>query len=84
MNLDQNILSQLNDALDTGLNLVRRAIIDHDPADWYETPMTPREGPWGEEPTIRRVTRPLNDFVNHLGSIRVIRRMQGCPCERTQ
>ena len=62
----------------------REAIAMHDPHDWYETPDNPREGPWGEDPTIVRLVRPLNDFTNHLGSIRAIRRIMGSPAEQTQ
>ena len=65
-------------------SLLREAIETHDPEDWYTVPATPREGRWGEEPTIMRFVRPFNDFTNHLGSIRAIRRILGHPNERTQ
>lgn len=65
-------------------DLVRRAIAEHDPDDWYVEPATPREGLWGEAPTIVRFSRPFNDFTNHLGGIRAIRRLGGDPASRTQ
>ena len=40
-------------------------------------PAEPREGPGGDEPTLRRVVRPLNDYANHLGDIRTIRFIRG-------
>ncbi|MCG3178073.1 MAG: hypothetical protein BIFFINMI_00396 [Phycisphaerae bacterium] len=76
--------ARLTAALDKGEALVREAIAGHDPADWHRTPPAPREGPWGGEPTIRRLIRPLNDFTNHIGGIRAIRRILGSPAEKTQ
>ncbi|MHC5023247.1 MAG: DinB family protein [Planctomycetota bacterium] len=64
--------------------LLREAVGTHDPDDWYRVPEHPREGLWGDLPTIVRLMRPLNDFTNHLGGIRAIRRIAGCPAERTQ
>ena len=64
--------------------LVAHAITEHDEQDWYRRPKTPRPAPWGDDPTIIRFTRPLNDFTNHLGAIRAIRRMLGDPAPQTQ
>jgi len=77
-------LGDLQSALRQGLALVGQAIADHDPEDWFAVPEAPRHGPWGEEPTLARFVRPLNDLTNHLGGIRAIRRIHGCPVERTQ
>ena len=77
-------LDDLRAALATGAALVGRAIADHDPDDWDRIPDPPREGRWGDEPTIRRFVRPFNDFTNHLGGIRAIRRIMGCGNDRTQ
>ena len=74
----------LLEALATGTDLVRQAIARHDPMDWYEVPATPREGRWGEDPTIERFVRPFNDFTNHLGAVRAIRRMLGAGADRVQ
>ena len=77
-------LEELVGHLERSTHLVRQAIEAHDADDWYRVPDSPREGPWGEEPTLARLTRPLNDFTNHLGAIRAIRRSLGNPAERTQ
>ena len=74
------LVSKLGQATD----LVRRAIEAHDSEDWHAVPSEPREGPWGELPTLTRVVRPINDFTNHLGAIRAIRRILGNPAEETQ
>ena len=66
------------------VDLVRQAIAEHDPDDWFRKPDSPRKGPWPDDPTIERVVRPLNDFTSHLGGIRAIRRMLGDPAEGTQ
>lgn len=71
-------------ALALGETQVRAAIERHDPDDWFRVPETPREGPWGELSTMARFVRPLNDFTNHLGGIRAIRRIAGCPAEQVQ
>jgi len=70
--------------LDTATALFRRAIDKHDPADWHATPPAGREGPWADEPTLLRLVRPINDFTNHLGAVRAIRRILGDPVEQTQ
>ena len=70
--------------LDHAARHVRSAIAEHDPDDWYAVPDVPRAGKWGNEPTILRVVRPLNDFTNHLGAVRVIRRLCGNPTDQTQ
>lgn len=77
-------VGQLVEALGKGAELVRRAIEQHDPEDWYVVPDPPREGRWGEDATIERFIRPFNDFTNHLGSVRSIRRMLGAGAEQTQ
>jgi len=79
-----NASAELLKKLDQATELLRRGITDHDPDDWYRVPTTPREGPWGDEPTIQRFVRPLNDFANHLGSIRALRRIMGNPAKQTQ
>lgn len=77
-------LDELVNKLDTATVLVRQAIESHDPDDWHAEPTEPREGPWGELPTLLRVIRPMNDFTNHLGAIRAIRRIMGHPADQTQ
>ena len=77
-------VDELRQVLDDAADLVREALAHHDPDDWYRAPDPPRDGKWGDEPTIMRFVRPFNDFTNHLGSIRAIRRMCGDPAPRTQ
>ena len=77
-------LDEISQALARAAELVRTAVKSHDPADWYATPQQERPGPWGNDPTLIRFSRPLNDFTNHLGAIRAIRRMLGNPAARTQ
>jgi len=85
--------AELQAALDAIDERVRAAIEHHDPEDWLaappagldtETLKARRPGMWPELPTIERVVKPLNDFVNHLGGIRAIRRIHGFPVETTQ
>ncbi len=77
-----DLLAKLASAAD----LLRQAIGEHDPEDWYADPPSdkPRPGHWPNDPTMERFVRPLNDFTNHLGSVRAIRRTLGNPIERTQ
>ena len=70
--------------LEEATALVRQAITSHDPEDWHAEPTEPREGPWAELPTLLRFIRPLNDFTNHLGAIRALRRIYDNPAEQTQ
>jgi len=77
-------IDDLRHALGNGLALVRSAIEAHDPEDWFRVPAEPRTGHWGDEPTLLRLVRPLNDFTNHLGAIRAIRRQLGHEIPRTQ
>ncbi len=77
-------VDDLRSKLDQATDLVRRAIQEHDPDDWHAKPTEPREGPWAELPTLIRVIRPINDFTNHLGAIRAIRRILGNSAEQTQ
>ncbi len=70
--------------LDPLTQRVRTAIEMHDQKDWTTPPPAPRSGPWADEPTLRRLVRPLNDFTNHLGAIRAIRRMLGHPAAGVQ
>ena len=63
---------------------LREAIEQYPASDWFATPPAPREGRWGDEPTIQRFVRPFNDFTNHLGAIRALRRIMNCPAEKTQ
>lgn len=77
-------LKEFTEALTQATQLVRTAVESHDPTDWFVTPTAPRPGPWGTDPTLIRFSRPLNDFTNHLGAIRAIRRMYGNPAARTQ
>ena len=60
------------------------AVAEHDPEDWERVPDVPRDGKWGDEPTLERVVRPMNDFTNHLGGIRALRRMFGNDIPRVQ
>jgi hypothetical protein len=82
---DESIASLLA-KIHRATNLLREAIISYQPDDWYTPPPqgAPREGHWGDEPTIQRFARPFNDFTNHVGSIRAIRRILGNPTERVQ
>lgn len=75
---------QLRELLGASMGQVRAAIIDHDATDWLAQPEPPREGKWGDEPTLARLARPFNDLINHIGAIRAIRRLMGVPNERTQ
>jgi hypothetical protein len=77
-------LAQVLDVLGAGAALVRRAVEEHNPDDWFAVPPTPRPGPWGGEATLARFARPLNDFTNHLGAVRALRRIAGHPAARTQ
>ena len=77
-------LAAIMKALGEAERLVRKAVIEHDPTDWFTPPTSPRTGPWSQEPTIVRVIRPMNDFTNHLGAVRAMRRMAGNPAARTQ
>ncbi len=77
-------IAGLRSALDRGAGLLRRAIGEHDPDDWFRPPPSPRQGPWGDEPTLARWSRPFNDLTNHLGAIRAIRRILACPAPRAQ
>ncbi len=79
-------MDELRSKLASATDLLRIAISEHDPEDWQADPPAgaPRPGPWSDEPTLQRFVRPLNDFANHLGAIRAIRRSQGNPAERTQ
>lgn len=77
-------LAEITQVLDEAAELVCRAIETHDPADWFAPPTEARPGPWADEPTLIRVSRPINDFANHLGAIRALRRILGNPAKRTQ
>ena len=77
-------VGELMERLVAAEGLVRQAIAEHDLDDWLATPSEPRQGPWGDEPTLLRLVRPLNDFTNHLGAVRAIRRILGCPAQRVQ
>lgn len=70
---------ELVELLDQAADLVRQGIAAHDSADWFRQPEQPRRGPWPNDATIVRVMRPLNDYANHLGAIRTIRRIRGQP-----
>ena len=79
-------IDDLRAKLASAADLLRQAIGEHDPEDWYAAPPPdkPRPGHWPDDPTIERFVRPLNDFTNHLGAIRAIRRTLGNPIDRTQ
>lgn len=77
-------LDEIGQVLQGAAELVRRALESHDPADWFAVPKEARSGPWGNEPTLIRFSRPLNDFTNHLGAIRALRRIRGNAAPRTQ
>lgn len=77
-------MDELVSKLEAATALVRQAIASHDPEDWHAEPTEQREGPWAELPTLLRVVRPINDFTNHLGAIRVLRRVFGNPADQTQ
>ena len=78
---------ELREHLGAATELVAAALREHDPDDWHREPTetdAERPGPWADKPTLVRLVKPMNDFTNHLGSIRAIRRLQGRPAERTQ
>ncbi len=77
-------MAELLPALAEASDLVRQAIETHDPVDWYRVPDPPRDGTWGEDPTLLRLARPFNDYTNHLGAVRAIRRILGHGVEQTQ
>ncbi len=70
--------------LKAAASLVRRALAEYEAEHWYAIPDPPRDGLWGDEPTLDRFSRPFNDFVNHLGAVRAIRRINGNPAGKTQ
>ncbi len=72
----------LRGRLSSAAELLRRAILQHDSADWWRSPTRRREGVWGDQPTAVRLLRPLNDFTSHLGDIRTIRSILGNPVGR--
>jgi len=76
-------LEAMMNKLKHGASLVRQAIIEYQ-GDWFETPETPGDGMWADQPMIERLTKPMNDLTNHLGGIRVIRRMAGNPAKGVQ
>ena len=75
-------IGQLRRALASGAKLLKQAILEYNPANWCRKPLRPRKGVWGDQPTIVRLTRPLNDFTSHLGDIRTIRSIFGNPVRR--
>ncbi len=81
---DLNTLDDLLAALRKSDTMLLEAVAAHDESDWLHIPATPREGPWGDECTLSRIAHPINDFTNHLGAIRAIRRINGSPAERSQ
>jgi len=65
--------------------LLRRAIEEASEADWHvvlDPPPLPEK--WVGETQLERMCKPFNDYVNHLGGIRAIRRIMGSPVETTQ
>lgn len=79
-----NTVAELIADMDAAEKRVIDAIGRHDAEDWFAVPEVEREGPWGDEPTLTRFTRPFNDLTNHLGGIRAIRRILGSPALQTQ
>ena len=75
-------VTDLRKALATAATLLIEAVFAHGPADWRRKPRRCRPGPWGDQPTIVRFARPLNDFTSHLGDIRTIRSILGNPVGR--
>ena len=72
----------LRRGLASAARLLKRAIQDHDSADWCRKPARRRRGMWGDQPTVVRLVRPLNDFTSHLGDIRTLRGILGNPVGR--
>lgn len=70
-------------ALEQGIKALGEAFARHDPEDWFARPATPRDGYWGDEPTLHRLSRPFNDYVNHLGAIRIVRKQFASPATKT-
>ena len=77
-------VAALRATLDRALDELDAAVGEHDPEDWERVPDVPRDGKWGDEATLERVVRPMNDFTNHLGGIRAIRRLFGDDIARVQ
>lgn len=76
--------AQCAERIEQASALLAEAIAGYDNDLWLTAPDEPREGLWGDEPTLQRLTRPFNDFINHLGAVRAIRRLQGNAAENTQ
>ena len=73
------------DRLEKGSALLERAIGDVPEGDWLRVlSPPPLEEKWPTEAQLARMGKPFNDFTNHIGSIRAIRRILGCPIESTQ
>ena len=59
--------------------------VDGREGDWLRVlSPPPLEEKWPTEAQLARMGKPFNDFTNHIGSIRAIRRILGCPIESTQ
>lgn len=68
-----------------GSERLERAIDDMPEEHWLEVfSPPPMEKKWPNDPQLVRLSRPFNDYSNHLGSIRTIRRLFGSPAEMTQ
>ena len=68
-----------------GSERLERAIDDVPEEHWLQVfSPPPMEEKWPNDPQLVRLSRPFNDYSNHLGSIRTIRRLLGSPAETTQ
>ena len=68
-----------------GSERLERAIDDVPEEDWLRTfSPPPMKDKWPNDPQLVRLARPFNDYSNHLGAIRAIRRVFGSPAETTQ
>ena len=81
-------IESVDDALDRlakGSELLERAIGDVPEGDWLRVlSPPPLEEKWPTEAQLARLSKPFNDYTNHLGSIRSIRRLLSSPAETTQ
>jgi len=71
--------------LDRGTDLLREAINGVPDGDWMSVlDPPPLADKWAGETQLARLGKPFNDYTNHIGGIRAIRRILGSPIESTQ
>ncbi|MEQ9616620.1 MAG: DinB family protein [Phycisphaerales bacterium] len=71
--------------LEKTVPLLESAIGDVPDGDWLRVlSPPPLAEKWPTENQLARLSKPFNDFTNHIGGIRAIRRILGSPVETTQ